>query len=49
MRAVAMFPKEKQIRVIDRPSPPLEADDQVRLRMLDVGVCGTDHEIAHFE
>jgi threonine dehydrogenase-like Zn-dependent dehydrogenase len=44
-----MFPKEKQIRVIDRPSPKLEGDDQVRLRMIDVGVCGTDHEIAHFE
>ena len=49
MRAVAMFPKERQIRVIDRPSPALEADDQVKLRMLDVGVCGTDHDIAHFE
>jgi len=49
MRAVAMFPKERQIRVVDRPSPKLEGDDQVRLRMLDVGVCGTDHEIAHFE
>jgi threonine dehydrogenase-like Zn-dependent dehydrogenase len=49
MRAVAMFPKEKQIRVIERPSPALEADDHVKLRMLDVGVCGTDHEIAHFE
>jgi threonine dehydrogenase-like Zn-dependent dehydrogenase len=44
-----MFPAEKQIRVIDRKPPSLEADDQVRLRMLDVGVCGTDHEIAHFE
>jgi threonine dehydrogenase-like Zn-dependent dehydrogenase len=49
MRAVAMFPAEKKIRVIDRPPPALEADDQVRLRMLDVGVCGTDHEIARFE
>jgi threonine dehydrogenase-like Zn-dependent dehydrogenase len=49
MRAVAMFPSEKKIRVIDRPSPALEGDDQVKLRMLDVGVCGTDHEIARFE
>ena len=49
MRAVAMFPAEKQIRVIDRKPPPFDADDQVRLRMIDVGVCGTDHEIAHFE
>ncbi|HXJ22050.1 MAG TPA: glucose 1-dehydrogenase [Polyangia bacterium] len=49
MRAVAMFPAEKKIRVVERPSPKIERDDQVRLRMLDVGVCGTDHEIARFE
>ena len=49
MRAVAMFPKEKVIRVVDRPAPTMERDRQVRLRMLEVGVCGTDHEIARFE
>jgi glucose 1-dehydrogenase len=49
MRAVAMFPAEKKIRLVDRPRPPLEQDGQVRLRMLEVGVCGTDHEIARFE
>ena len=49
MRAVAMFPTEKMIRVVDRPRPDLEQDSQVRLRMLEVGVCGTDHEIARFE
>lgn len=49
MRAVAMFPTEKKIRLVDRPAPTLERDDEVRLRILDVGVCGTDHEIARFE
>ena len=49
MRAVAMFPKEKVIRVVERPAPTIERDRQVRLRMLEVGVCGTDHEIARFE
>src|SRR6266542_2976886 len=51
MRAVAMFPTEKKVRVIDRPTPALSSDsaDQVRLRMLDVGVCGTDHEIARLD
>ena len=49
MRAVAMFPKEKVIKVVDRPAPTIERDRQVRLRMLEVGVCGTDHEIARFE
>jgi threonine dehydrogenase-like Zn-dependent dehydrogenase len=49
MRAIAMFPTEKKIRLVDRPSPRLEGDDQARVRMLEVGVCGTDHEIARFE
>ena len=49
MRAIAMFPTEKKIRLVDRPSPQLEGDDQARVRMLEVGVCGTDHEIARFE
>jgi threonine dehydrogenase-like Zn-dependent dehydrogenase len=44
-----MFPKEKKIRVVEREAPKIEADDQVQLRMLEVGVCGTDHEIARFE
>ena len=42
MRAVAMFPTEKKIRLVDRPRPRLEGDDQARIRMLEVGVCGTD-------
>ena len=49
MRAVAMFPAEKKIRLIDRRAPAIQRDDEVRLRMLEVGVCGTDHEIARFE
>ena len=49
MRAIAMFPTEKKIRLVDRPAPRLEGDDQARVRMLEVGVCGTDHEIARFE
>jgi glucose 1-dehydrogenase len=49
MRAIAMFPTEKKIRLVDRPPPKLEGNDQARVRMLEVGVCGTDHEIARFE
>jgi threonine dehydrogenase-like Zn-dependent dehydrogenase len=44
-----MFPAEKKIRVVERQALALEADDQVKLRMLEVGVCGTDHDIARFE
>ena len=50
MRAVAMFPTEKKIRARRSPvARSSRATDQVRLRMLEVGVCGTDHEIARFE
>lgn len=50
MRAVAVFPTDKAIHVIDNhPAPQLETDSQVLLDMLDVGVCGTDKEIARFD
>ncbi len=50
MRAVAVFPNDKSIKVIDNhPEPALERDTDVLLKMLDVGVCGTDREIARFD
>ena len=50
MRAVAVFPADRQIRVIDNhPEPALEHDGDVLLEMLDIGVCGTDKEIARFD
>lgn len=49
MRAVAVFPKEKTIRLVDHPAPHLEHDTDVLLKILEVGVCGTDREIARFD
>ena len=49
MKAVAVFPKQKQIRLIDHPAPELETDSDVLLGVLDVGICGTDREIARFD
>ena len=50
MRAVAVFPADKSIKLIDNhPEPALEHDDDVLLDMLEVGVCGTDREIARFD
>lgn len=49
MKAVAVFPDEKQIRVTDHPEPKLSSPKQILARVLDVGVCGTDKEIAHFD
>ena len=48
MKAVAVFPKSREVRIIEEPEPRLAAPSEVRLRMLDVGVCGTDREICSF-
>ena len=49
MRAVAAFPAERTLRLIDHPPPAIERDSEARIRIIDVGVCGTDREIAHFD
>lgn len=49
MRALAVFPSERAVRVVEHPAPTITRPDQVSLTMLDVGVCGTDREIARFE
>jgi len=48
MRAVAVFPKAKQVRVVERPYPQPVRNNQVLLRILEVGICGTDREIGAF-
>lgn len=44
-----MTPARREIAVVDRPEPGSPAPGEVLLRTLDVGVCGTDREIADFE
>ncbi|MBO0685063.1 MAG: alcohol dehydrogenase catalytic domain-containing protein, partial [Candidatus Dormibacteraeota bacterium] len=49
MKAVAVFPGPREVKAIQQGDPRLTAPDQVRLRMLEVGICGTDREISSFE
>jgi len=49
MKAVAVFPGPRQVTVIEKDAPRISEPDQVLLRMLDIGVCGTDKEICSFE
>jgi threonine dehydrogenase-like Zn-dependent dehydrogenase len=50
MKAVAVFPGNKQFKVIrDFPEPRIESPKQIKVRMLDVGICGTDKDIVHFQ
>ncbi len=49
MRSIAVFPKSRELRIVAEAEPRIETPTQARLRMLDVGVCGTDREICAFE
>jgi threonine dehydrogenase-like Zn-dependent dehydrogenase len=49
MKAVAVWPEKRRVAVEERPAPALTSPTSVRLRMLDVGVCGTDAEICRFD
>lgn len=49
MKAIAVYPNQRRLAAADLPEPHLSSDDQVLVRILEVGLCGTDQEIANFE
>ena len=48
MRALAVFPEVREVRVIDLPAPQPTGVHDVTVRIREVGICGTDREIAGF-
>jgi threonine dehydrogenase-like Zn-dependent dehydrogenase len=48
MCAVGVLPGQKEVRLVDHAAPRITSDNQVRIRSLEVGICGTDKEICHF-
>jgi len=44
MKAIALIPGTTTIRLVDRPEPEIQAPDEVKLRIVRVGICGTDRE-----
>ncbi len=48
MKAVAVFPAKRSVDIIEIDEPRISAPTQVKLRVLEVGVCGTDKEICAF-
>ena len=48
MKAGAVFPSKHKIQVVALDEPRISSPTDVKLRMLEVGVCGTDREIASF-
>ena len=48
MRAMAVFPGERALRMIDVPLPTRRGEHDVSVRVREVGICGTDREICDF-
>ncbi len=44
MEAIAIVPGTKEVRQVDRPEPSVAADDEIKLKVRRVGICGTDRE-----
>jgi threonine dehydrogenase-like Zn-dependent dehydrogenase len=49
MKAIAVFPHTREVKVIEHEAPRMTAPDHVKVRMLEIGICGTDKEICAFE
>jgi glucose 1-dehydrogenase len=49
MKAVAVFPGTREVKLIDVAEPRFLSPTDVRLRMLDIGICGTDKELCAFK
>ncbi|GAC1399127.1 MAG: glucose 1-dehydrogenase [Ktedonobacteraceae bacterium] len=49
MKAVAVFPKTREVKLIDHEEPRITTPTQVKLRTLEVGVCGSDKKITAFQ
>lgn len=46
MKAIAVIPGTTTVRLVDRPEPQAIAPDDVKVKVLRVGICGTDREEA---
>jgi threonine dehydrogenase-like Zn-dependent dehydrogenase len=49
MKSIAVIPAERDVKLIEREEPKLRSPSDVKLRMLEVGICGTDREICSFQ
>lgn len=44
MKAIVLKPGTTDVQLADRPDPEINYPDEVKLRVLEVGVCGTDRD-----
>lgn len=46
MKAISLIPGTTQIELIEQIEPQIQHSDEVKLKVMEVGVCGTDRELA---
>jgi len=44
MKAIAVVPGEKGTKMIERSEPAIRNPDEVKMKILQTGICGTDRE-----
>jgi threonine dehydrogenase-like Zn-dependent dehydrogenase len=48
MQAVGVLPLKREVRLVQHAAPRITASNEVRIKSLEVGICGTDKEICSF-
>ena len=48
MQAVGVVPAQRELRLLAHPEPALTAPHELKIRTVEVGICGTDREICTF-
>jgi threonine dehydrogenase-like Zn-dependent dehydrogenase len=46
MKAIAVVPGTRSVRLVERPEPTITTPTEVKVKILRVGICGTDREEA---
>jgi threonine dehydrogenase-like Zn-dependent dehydrogenase len=49
MKSIAVFPEKRAIEAVEQTEPGRPGPYEAKLKVLEVGLCGTDREIAAFE
>jgi threonine dehydrogenase-like Zn-dependent dehydrogenase len=44
MKAIAIVPGTTTLRLVDRPEPAINTPEEVKVKIVRVGICGTDRE-----
>ena len=48
MKAVGVIPKKREVALFEHSMPRVSAPTQLKIKTIEVGICGTDREICSF-